>query len=182
MNAREPEASEQQTRRASENGSVARQPEGYSPHEHRPLRTYAALSGVFVGATAAALLALRASGRALPERIAASDVVLIGVATHKLSRLITKDKATSFLRAPFTRFEGSSGHGEVQEQPRGEGLRLVAGELLVCPFCLAQWVSGAFAIGLVAAPRLTRLIASAYAALALSDVLQLAYRAAEEQV
>lgn len=51
------------------------------------------------------VLAARAAGRPLPERLSAQDVVLAGVATHKLSRLIAKDNVTSFLRAPFTRFQ-----------------------------------------------------------------------------
>ena len=51
---------------------------------------------------------------------------------------------TSFLRAPFTRFQESSGQGEVvEEEPCGHGLRLAVGELLVCPYCLAQWVATA---------------------------------------
>jgi hypothetical protein len=96
--------------------------------------------------------------------------------------MVAKDRATSFIRAPFTRYQEASGHGEVEEQPRGSGLRLAIGELLVCPYCLAQWLSAAFAVGLVAAPRATRFVAGIYVAETLSDVLQLAYRAAEDRV
>ena len=85
------------------------------------------------------------------------------------------------MRAPFVRFEETSGHGEVSEEPRGDGFRYVTGELLVCPYCVSQWVVGAFGTGLVAAPRLTRLIAAVYTAEAVSDILQLAYLAAEER-
>ncbi len=46
---------------------------------------------------------------------------MVGMATHKVSCPLTKDKVTSFLRAPFTRFQGANGHGEVEEQPRGTG-------------------------------------------------------------
>ncbi len=154
---------------------------GYSPHEHRPLASYAALTGVFGAGLGGALLALRASGRELPERVAVSDVLLLGVASHKLSRMTTKDKATSFLRAPFTRFRENTGYAEVSEEPRGEGLRRTIGELLVCPYCLAQWITAAMSVGLVAAPRPTRFIAAIYAELALSDFLQLAYLAAEDR-
>lgn len=41
----------------------------------------------------------------LPEGYRAGDLVLLGVATFKLSRLISKDRVTAFLRAPFTRFQ-----------------------------------------------------------------------------
>jgi Protein of unknown function (DUF1360) len=153
----------------------------YAPHEHRPLGSYAALTGVFGAGLGGALLALRASGRELPERPGLADVLLVGLASHKLSRMTTKDKATSFLRAPFTRFQGNAGHAEVDEEPRGEGARRVIGELLICPYCLAQWITAAMSVGLVAAPRQTRFIAAIYAELTISDFLQLAYRAAEQR-
>ena len=115
------------------------------------------------------------------ERVRITDVALLGVATYKLSRLVAKEKVTSFLRAPFTEFQESSGHGEVEEKPQGHGLRLAVGELLVCPYCLGLWVAGGFAAGMVVAPRSTRLVASVFATKAVSDFLQLAYKAAEER-
>jgi hypothetical protein len=148
--------------------------------EHRPLRAYATLSTVFGTALATALLTGWRRGQ-IPERVSFGDVALIGVATQKLSRLLAKDTVTSFLRAPFTHYEGPSGPGEVNEKPRGKGLQLATGELLGCPFCLAQWVAAGFACGLVLAPRATRTIATIYAAETISDFLQLAYTAAEQK-
>jgi hypothetical protein len=163
-------------------GTVREAVAGYAPaHEHRPLAAYAALTGGFAAAIGGALVAMRAAGRELPERPAAADLLLAGVATHKVSRLLARDKVTSFLRAPFTRYQEAGGHGEVEEQPRGSGMRLAMGELLVCPYCLGQWVAAGFACGLVAAPRLTRFVAGIYVAETVSDVLQLAYRALEER-
>jgi hypothetical protein len=144
--------------------------------EHRPLAGYAALSATLGAAFAAGLIKAP-----LPERIGAGDIVLAGVATHKLSRLLAKDKVTSFLRAPFTEFQEPSGQGEIEEKPRGRGLRLATGELLVCPYCLGQWVAAGFAVGYVRAPRLTRLLAGMYTMYAISDGLQLAYLAADER-
>jgi Protein of unknown function (DUF1360) len=152
---------------------------GYSPEQERPLRAYAAFAGLYALGLTCALLVLRRSGRQLPPRPSVSDVLMLGIATHKLSRLIAKDKVTSFLRAPFTRFQETTGHGEVAEEPSGHGLRLALGELLVCPYCLAQWIATAFALGLVGAPRLTRLLGSTLVAHTISDFLQVAYRATE---
>jgi hypothetical protein len=146
--------------------------------EHRPLGGYAALSATLTAAVTGGLLA--AHGR-LPERLPVQDIVLAGVATHKLSRLLAKDKVTSFIRAPFTEFQEPSGKGEIEEKPRGRGLRLATGELLVCPYCVAQWIAAGFAVGYVHAPRLTRLCASLYTMYAISDGLQIAYLAAEER-
>jgi hypothetical protein len=149
--------------------------------EHRPLAGYAVLTATFGAALTGALVAAHRSGHELPERLGVEDVVLAGIATHKFSRLITKDKVSGFLRAPFTRFQQKAGHGEVEEAARGRGLRYAIGELLVCPYCIAQWVAGAFALGHVFAPRLTRLLAAMWTAQAISDAAQLAYAAAEER-
>jgi hypothetical protein len=149
--------------------------------EYRPLGGYAILTAAFGAAMTASLVAARRSGRPLPERLGAQDIVLAGIATHKVSRLLTKDKVTSFIRAPFTRFQDDSGHGELEEQARGHGLRLATGELLVCPYCIAQWVAGGFVAGYVHAPRLTRLLAGMWTAHAIADAAQLAYGAAEKR-
>jgi len=153
---------------------------GYAD-EPPPFGGYALMTAVFGTAFGGALAAARASGRELPERVSTQDVVLVGVASHKLSRLITKDRITSFVRAPFTEFEERAGHGEVEEKPRGRGMRRSFGELLTCPYCIAQWVTAGFAVGLVYAPRATRLVATVYTAEAISDFLQLAYKAGEDR-
>jgi hypothetical protein len=153
----------------------------YAGGEERPLGSYAALVGLY-GAGVVGLGALvRRRGRQLPA-VGAGDVALLGVATHKLARLLAKDSVTSPLRAPFTRYKGLSVGAEPAEEVRGDGLRKAVGELVTCPFCLGQWVATGFAFGLVLAPRATRLVASVFAELTLSDFLQLAYARAEQQV
>jgi hypothetical protein len=153
---------------------------GYAPGEERPLAAYALLTGGFFTAFAAALAAAKAGGREL-DRPGLADVALAGLATQKVSRLIAKDKVTSFLRAPFTRFQEKAGHGELEEAARGTGLRFAVGELLVCPYCLAQWVAGGIAVGWVHAPRTTRLLTAMWAAQGLADGVQLAYSAGKQQ-
>jgi Protein of unknown function (DUF1360) len=140
--------------------------------EHRPLAAYGLLTTVFGALFGGGTAALHSR---LPERPRATDVVLAGVATYKVSRLLAKDRVTSVLRAPFTRYEGEAGPSEVSEEPRGRGLRLALGELLVCPYCVGQWVAGAMALGQVAAPRTTRFVAGTFAAYALADALQMAH-------
>lgn len=156
--------------------------DGYAPPAERPpLGPYAITMAVFNALFATALLIAKRTGRPLPERLGAADVLTIGVASHKLSRLISKDKVTSPLRAPFTSLEGDGGPSEFSESARGSGARRAIGELLVCPYCLGLWVVAAFAVGLLFAPRLTRFVAAVLAALTISDFLQIAYKAAEEK-
>jgi uncharacterized protein DUF1360 len=155
---------------------------GYAPGEQRPLGSYAALTGAFLAVAGAFSAWVRRSGRELPEQIAPADLALVTVATHKASRLLAKDRVTSAVRAPFTRFQEDGGPGEVEEQARGHGLRRAVGELLICPFCLSMWIGAAFAAGLVVAPRPTRWTAAVLTSVFGSDVLQLAYKGLEERV
>jgi hypothetical protein len=155
---------------------------GYAPPSERPpLLSYATLMLVFGALFGTGLLAARRQGRELPERVGAADLLLVGVASHKVSRLISKDKVTSPLRAPFTELEEPGGPSELEERSRGKGVRRALGELLVCPYCLSLWVVAAFSIGLLFAPRLSRYLAAIFTALTLSDFLQIAYKAAEEK-
>ena len=80
---------------ASLQSSIAKTFAGYNGGDEMPLASYAALVGVFNTAFAALLLTAKNSGRPLPERISYADLVLLGVATHKLSRIITNDRVTS---------------------------------------------------------------------------------------
>ncbi len=153
---------------------------GYSD-EPQPLRAYATLTALYGAVVAGASILARRSGRQLSENLSARDISLLAVATYKLSRLLSRDWVTSFLRAPFAEYQERAGHGELEEKARGRGLRLATGELIICPYCLGQWVAGGFALGLVGAPRVTRLVAAMYAAETISDGLHLAYHAASER-
>lgn len=139
-----------------------------------PLAGYAALIAAFAAAGGGALAGAARSGR-LPDRLRTSDLALAGVATHRLARLIAKDRVTSVLRAPFTRYQRRGRAGEVEEEPRGHGPALALGQLIVCPFCLSQWIALGFVSGLVFAPRATRAAASVLAVSAAADLLQEAY-------
>lgn len=140
-----------------------------------PLKTYAGLMGLFGAAVSGAAALARSRGDELPERFAAGDVALVGLATHKLTRIIAKDRVTTPVRAPFTRYEEADGHGEVTEETRGTGIQKGVGELVLCPNCLGPWVAAGLMGGLVMAPRQTRALSATFAAVGLSDFLHLAY-------
>ena len=153
---------------------------GHSPERERPLGGYAVLMALFAAAAGGFSAWFRRSGRELPDRMSVGDLALVTVATHKASRLVAKDRVASAVRAPFTRYQHDDGPGEVSEAARGHGLRRAVGELLVCPYCIGVWISAAFAAGLLVAPRFTRWFAAALVAVFGADVLQIAYRKAED--
>lgn len=155
---------------------------GYAePQKRPPFGPYLAFIGLFGALVSAALLVAKRQGRELPKRARPGELLLVGVASHKASRLLAKDKVTSPLRAPFTELEGKGGPAELEESSRGTGARKAIGELLICPYCLGLWVVAAFSVGLLFAPRVTRFVASLFAALTVSDFFQIAYKAAEEK-
>jgi hypothetical protein len=153
--------------------------EGHSA-QHRPLAAYGALTVAFNGLFAAALLAARRADR-LPDRFGLGDTLLLGAATAQLSRLLSKDRVTSVLRAPFTRLEEDTGYGEVSEEARGTGFQRAIGELLICQYCVAQWVAAGMALGHAVAPRETRVVAGTFTVYGISNVLNLAYSAAQDR-
>jgi hypothetical protein len=160
---------------------VARMGRAYAPGQRRPLGGYVKSMVAYAGASAGLAVAVRAGKRPLPERFSLGDVLLLSIATHKLSRLLTKESVTSPLRAPFVRYTGPAGHAELHEQVRADGspTRHAVGELVTCPFCMAVWVATGLGGGLVLAPRPARLAATILTVVAASDFLQLAYAAAQ---
>lgn len=157
--------------------------QGYAPGEERPLLDHAVLVGVYGAAVTGLSLLVRRRRTPLPHRIPAADLALLSVATHKLSRLLTKDTVTAPFRAPFTKFKGPGSAGEVNEEPREESpAKHAVGELVTCPFCMAQWVGTGFLFGYLLAPRATRAAASLFTMVAASDALQYGYTALGESV
>lgn len=143
--------------------------------DDRPLRGYLILMGVY--GTVAGGLALTLRRRRIVPQLGLGDFALIALATHKLSRVITKDSITSPLRAPFVRYLEPAGAGEVNEQVRVGGAAHAVGELLMCPLCLDVWVATGFVGGYALAPRATRLAASVMAVGAVSNALHFAWDA-----
>ncbi|HEV8160686.1 MAG TPA: DUF1360 domain-containing protein [Pyrinomonadaceae bacterium] len=154
---------------------------GYNGGEEMPLAGYAVLLGIYNTAFLTLLLTAENSEKGLPERINLADLLLLGVATHKLSRIIAKDRVTSPLRAPFTEYVEPAGESEIKEKVRGRGIQRAIGDLLTCPFCMSPWVAAGLAFGFVFKPRATRVIAGVFAAATVSEFLHRAADAAKEK-
>jgi hypothetical protein len=154
-----------QSRQVEDNGTT---------RDPRPLGGYAVLLGAYATLASATLFALRGRANRVRE-IDVRTLFLGAIATEHLSRLIAKDSITAVLRAPFTEFVEATGEGEVKERVVGTGLRHAIGELLTCPFCLAQWVGTALVAGSVAVPNLTSAVITISALARCADVVQIGY-------
>lgn len=142
--------------------------------EEQLLAEYAAMLTVYVTA-AAVLTGVALDQKRFPRRFGLLDIALLGVATHKLSRLVAKDRITGILRAPFVNYIRSAGAGEVEEEPRGRGIQRGIGQLISCPYCMGPWCAAGLGFGLLFAPRVTRFFAGILAIVAASDFLHRSY-------
>jgi hypothetical protein len=155
---------------------------GERPGEARPLAGYLALAGGYALTAAAALAASTRNGTT-GQPVSTGDLVRISVATHRLSRTITKETVTAPLRAPFTRYVGPGMASEVEEEVTESAAHNpfshAVGELLTCPFCMAQWTATALVGAHLVAPRQARIATSVLTAVAGADALHFLYGALE---
>src|SRR5207248_9372353 len=113
----------------------------------------------FYVASVAAVTGIAMEQDRLSRRISLLDLALLGIATHKLSRIVAKDRITGILRAPFVNYIRSTGAGVVEEEPRGRGIQRGIGQLVSCPYCMAPWCATALGFGFAFAPRVPRFLA-----------------------
>ena len=139
-----------------------------------PIGGYAAMMSVFLGSFVGLVAVARAT-HTLPERVSVRDIALLGVATHKLTRIVTRERVTIPLRVPFTHYEGRDGAGQIREKPRGEGVQKAIGSLLTCQYCAGPWIATGLVAGLIFAPRATRIACGVLSIVAISDFLHQAY-------
>lgn len=161
-------------------GTAVRAVTGRHAGEDRPLTGYLVLGGGYAVTAATALVASARKGTA-GGTVSPGDVVRLTIATHRLSRLITKESITAPLRAPFTRHVGPGMASEVEEEvvtdPQRHPVPHAVGELLTCPFCMAQWIATAMVGAHLLAPRQARLVATVLTVAAGADVLHFLYSA-----
>jgi hypothetical protein len=129
-------------------------------------RDYGAVNAVWSALVGGLLAAAKVRSREAPS---AAELPVLGLATFAMTKALSKEKVGTWLRSPLVEHEPDG------EQPKGSGLRFVAGELLTCPRCLGAWTSVAI-VGLrVISPREGRIVASLLATSAINDGLQASF-------
>jgi hypothetical protein len=129
--------------------------------------------GTFVGGIAAAGALARLLDRD-PRSDGPLDLIVLGAATFKASRTISRDEVTSFLREPFV--EGAAHEGGEDPVETGD-LRQAVGELVTCSRCVGTWVAAGLASTQILAPRFGRMLTWSLAAAGVNDFLQAGFAA-----
>ena len=142
-----------------------------------PYGAYAGIMGAFAGLVAAAAAAQHALGRD-PRDQSFLDLAVLGAATFKAARTISRDEVTSFLREPFV--EGAAHEGDEEALSSGD-LRQAIGELVTCSRCIGTWAAAGLTVTQVLAPRFGRLLTWSLAAAGINDVLQSGFAALTQQ-
>ena len=120
--------------------------------------------GSFLAATALA------SGRrpALPTP---TELVMLGLASHRIGRMLAFERVGEPFRAPFTTTVPDDSGTDETVVARGRGVRWVVGELVSCPTCVATWASLILAIGQRFLPAPTRVLVGILAAAGVAEVV-----------
>jgi hypothetical protein len=111
------------------------------------------------------VLAARSLGRPIPPEFTGLDVVLLCLATFRLTEVITEEKVARFIRAPFCvrkKMIGADGKESFEEEPCGAGVRRVIGELVLCPWCTGIWIASTLTFLYVFTPDVARVVLLAF--------------------
>lgn len=138
-----------------------------------PYAAYAGIMSAFVGGLAAAGGIAKLLDRDAREQ-STLDLAVLGLATFKAARTVSRDEVTSFLREPFV--EGDARAGDEQPVKTGD-VRQAIGELVTCSRCIGTWIAGGLAATQIIAPRFGRLLSWTLATAGANDVLQAGFSA-----
>jgi len=76
-----------------------------------------------------------------PESISLFDVLIIALASFRITRLVVYDKITRFFREFFMHKKSveKGGIGYVEMTPYTRGIRATLYQLVTCPWCVGMW-------------------------------------------
>jgi hypothetical protein len=98
------------------------------------------------------------------ERVSGLDLVMLGLSTLRLAKLISEDEITAVLRRPLIE------ETESEKRPQGRGLRWALGKLVLCPNCTGTWVAAFLTYSLHLSPQHTRPFLALMSASGISQV------------
>jgi hypothetical protein len=133
------------------------------PEEASP---YGLFFATYVLAWCVFVLVIVMLGRRWPAGIEGGDLLILCLATFRLTSVVSEEKVARCLRAPFckkVRVEDEEGSVREEEVPYEDGFRRSMGELILCPWCTGIWIATALTFFWLLAPGLARVCALAFA-------------------
>ena len=117
-----------------------------------------------ISATYGTLLAGTAFSARGKAQIPVAELPALAAASFALSKLLVKEKAETWVRAPFV--------DEAECKPKGRRMRYAVGELLTCTRCVGVWSALGLTALRVTRPREARVVNAVLGASAINDVAQ----------
>lgn len=114
------------------------------------------------------IIGSRADGRR--ARVGLVDIGLIGLAAHRVGRIVAFERVAVPLREPFTATVPDDTGVDETVVARGRGVQWAIGELLSCPTCVASWAALMMYLGLIVLPGPTRALVGVLAAAGVAEV------------
>lgn len=109
-------------------------------------------------------------GRETDLRVKPLDLLLLGLSSFRLGRMIAFEGVAAPLREPFTETRlDDTGAGQTVVAA-GEGARQAIGELMSCPICAGTWAAAGLVYGLHLAPRPTRVLLAIMSATGIAEL------------
>ena len=108
--------------------------------------------------------------RRVQAPVAMGDLLLLGLASHRIGRMVAFERVAEPIRAPFTATVPDESGADETVVARGRGVRWVLGELLSCPTCVATWSALGLTIGRRLLPGPTQMLVNILAVVGVSEV------------
>ena len=86
------------------------------------------------------------------------DLLMLGLASFRIGRMLAYEGVAEPLREPFTQTQADESGAGQTVVAAGQGVRFALGQLLSCPICNGTWVAAGLVYGLHLMPRPTRLL------------------------
>ena len=100
----------------------------------------------------------------------ALGLAMLGLASHRIGRMVAFERVAEPLREPFTATVPDDSGAEDTVVARGRGARWAIGELMSCPTCVATWGAMALYLGLTFLPGPTRVLVHVLAAAGVAEL------------
>lgn len=103
--------------------------------------------------------------------ISTMDLVLLGLATYRLGRLVAYDRVMEPFRRFFTEtLPDPTGAGDTVN-PKGIGFQQSIGQLICCPICAGTWIAALLTYLVILFPGPTRVFLTMTAAIGIAELL-----------